>query len=188
MIYRYYTDIELKGLGLRHFGANVLIHNSVNIVGPEKISVGDNVRIDAFVTLSGGAGISLGSYIHIGGYSFLAGGGSIEMGDFSGLSQGTKIYSVSDEYSGEYLTNPTVPSELSMVKRQKVMIGRHVIVGSSSVVLPGVTINDGCAVGALSLVRKSLPEWGIYAGNPLKFVRGRSRKILEHEKLVTGQI
>ena len=32
------------------------------------------------------------------------------MKDFSGISQGVKIYSNNDDYSGNFMTNPTVPS------------------------------------------------------------------------------
>ena len=61
-------------------------------------------------------------------------------------------------------------------------LGRHVIVGSGSVVLPGVVIGDGCSVGALSLVTKSLPEWGVYFGAPVRRLRARSKRLLELEQ------
>ena len=109
------------------------------------------------------------------------------MSDFSGLSQGICIYSGTDDYTGKFLTNPTVPDKYLKVKLAQVILGRHVIVGSGSVILPGVTIGEGSSVGALSLVTKSLDEWGVYFGVPVKKLKARSKDILKLEaELVSG--
>ena len=78
----------------------------------ENISIGNNVRIDGFCTLiaNGNGWIEIGSFIHIGGWSFLSARNGVIMKDFSGISQGVKIYSNNDDYSGNFMTNPTVPS------------------------------------------------------------------------------
>lgn len=93
-----------------------------------------------------------------------------------------RIYSISDDYSGEALTNPTIPLKFLNLKIASVLIGKHVIIGSGSVVLPWVTINEGSSVGALSLISKSLPEWGVYVGTPAKKIRDRLKNMLELEK------
>jgi galactoside O-acetyltransferase len=62
-----------------------------------------------------------------------------------------------------------------------VTLERHVIVGANAVILPGVTIGEGSAVGALSLVNTSLPPWGIYAGTPARKINDRSRRLLDLE-------
>ena len=61
-------------------------------------------------------------------------------------------------------------------------MGRHVIIGSGSVVFPGVKIAEGCSVGALSLVNKSTEPWGIYVGNPARRVKLRKQDLLLEEK------
>lgn len=104
------------------------------------------------------------------------------MKDFSGLSQGVRIYSGTDDYTGKSLTNPTVPNKYLKIKIAPVLLGKHVIVGSSSVILPGVTIGDGSSVGALSLVTKSLDEWGVYFGAPAKKLKVRSKDMLKLEE------
>ena len=58
---------------------------------------------------------------------------------------------------------------------------KYVILGCNTVVLPGVTIEEGTAIGALSLVSKSLPEYGIYGGNPLKFIKERTKGMKKYE-------
>jgi acetyltransferase-like isoleucine patch superfamily enzyme len=126
--------------------------------------------------------VELGSYIHIGGGCFLSARGGISMGDFSGLSQNVSIYSATDDYLGHRMTNPTVPEHLTGVTVAPVAIGRHVILGSGAVVLPGVTLGEGAAVGALSLVNRSLDEWGVYAGSPARLRGPRKRNPLALER------
>ncbi|MNP64306.1 dTDP-4-amino-4,6-dideoxy-D-glucose acyltransferase [compost metagenome] len=58
---------------------------------------------------------------------------------------------------------------------------RHVIVGTNAVIFPGVTLAEGCAVGAMSLVTKSTVPWGIYTGIPAKRIKERSRELLKRE-------
>jgi len=129
----------------------------------------------------------LGSYIHIGGYCALLAGEGIVMEDFSGLSWNVQIYTKSDDFSGKYMTNPTVPAKYTNVKGGRVTLGRHCIVGASSIILPKATLGDGVAVGALSMVTKSLEPWGIYSGIPAKRIKDRSRKLLELEnQLLNG--
>ena len=179
---RYRDAAELRDLGIGSAGDDILVHESAILVDVEHIHLGSNVRIDPFSILSAAGGfIRLGSYVHIAAHSDIFGGKGVTMEDFSGLSQGVRVYSVSDDYSGNSLTNPTVPRKYVRTKAGEVRLGRHVIVGSGSVILPGVSIGDGSSVGALSLVRKSLRPWGIYAGSPVKRIGSRSQALLEDE-------
>ncbi|WP_286876804.1 MULTISPECIES: acyltransferase [Pantoea] len=182
----YYNEEQLSDFGFKKIGKNVLIAKNCNIVGIENISIGNNVRIDAFTTIiaAGSGYLNIGSYIHIGGYSAIFAGAGVVMEDFSGLSQGVKIYSKSDNYSGEHMTNPTVSSDLTGVIEGKVKIGRHAIIGSQSIVLPGVEVKEGVAVGANSLLTKTTEEWYIYFGSPAKKIKKRKRNPLELEKRI----
>ena len=63
-----------------------------------------------------------------------------------------------------------------------VTLGKHVIVGANSTILPGVSISEGCSVGAMSLVNKSTDPWGIYFGIPARRIKDRKKNILELEK------
>lgn len=182
---KYYETNDLRRFGnFASVGNNVKIAENCIILGQENIHIENNVRIDPFTTISAiGGYIRLGNNIHIGSYCFLAGGCGIVMEDFSGLSQGVKIYSKTDDYSGKYLTNPTVPVEYTNAIGKEVWLHRHVIVGSSSVILPGASIPEGCAIGALSLVAKTqeMKPFEIWAGNPLTYIKSRDRLLLQHE-------
>lgn len=178
----YYAEGELRGFGFASVGQNVRIAKNCTIIGLKNISIGSHVRIDSHVTIVAGAGdLIVGSYIHIAAGVYLSANGGITLCDFTGLSQGVKMYSASDDYSGNALTNPTVPRKFLNVKLGRIVLHKHVIIGSGSVVLPGAIIGEGSAVGALSLVTKSLQPWGIYMGCPAIRLKARSMKLLELE-------
>ena len=176
------SKYDLESIGFKKLGKNVLISDKASFYGFENIEIGDNVRIDDFCILSGSSkGIWIGNNVHIASYSSLIGKENITMDDFSGLSSRVSIYSSTDDYSGDFLTNPTVPEEFTNVISNPVYLGKHVIVGSNSVILPGVKLSDGVAVGSLSLVNKSFEEFKLIAGIPAKIVKDRSKKLLNLE-------
>lgn len=168
----YYTEDELQQLGLARVGRNVRLDRSVRLFGVGSISIGDNVRIDCYCVLSAGqAGIEIGDFVHIGvGVRMFGTGGQIVMGNFSGLSADVSVYTSSDDYLGGYLTNPTVPERFRNLKCGNVMIRKHAIVGAKAVILPGVELAEGSAVGALTLVRKNVLPYSIVSGNPAKVI------------------
>lgn len=183
----YFETEELKKFGFCRVGQNVKIARNATIIGLANITLGNNIRIDGHTTIAAHAGsLTVGDYVHIGGGSYLGCAGNICLSDFAGLSQGVRIYSGSDDYSGKFLTNPTVPAEYLNVKIAPVLLGKHVIIGAGSVVLPGVTIGEGSSVGALSLVSKSIGEWGVYFGAPAKRIKERRKDLLELEARLRG--
>jgi acetyltransferase-like isoleucine patch superfamily enzyme len=177
------THKQLAEMGFLSLGQNVLISEKASIYGASRIRIGSNVRIDDFCILSAGEqGICLGNYIHIACFTSLIGKAAISLDDYSNLSSRVSIYSSNDDYSGNYMTNPMVPAESTNVDHRLVRIGRHCIVGSGSVILPGITLEEGSAVGALSLVTKNCDSFGIYVGVPARFIKKRNKGLLEREK------
>ncbi|MBB1603856.1 acyltransferase [Variovorax sp. UMC13] len=178
----------IKALGFLSAGENLQISDRASFYGVNRIALGNNVRIDDFCVLSAGlGGISIGDYVHIAVYSSLIGGGKIELSDFCNISSRVSIYSSNDDYSGGAMTNPTVPDEYTNVTHADVFLDRHVIVGSGSVILPGVTLEEGVAIGALSLINKHCKAFGIYAGNPARRIKERKRDLLSIERCFTAR-
>jgi len=176
----YYSREELRLLGLAQVGQHVQISKKASIYNPSRITIGSHVRIDDYCVLSAGeGGIAIGDYVHVAVFCSLIGGGRIVLEDFAGLSGRVSIYSSNEDYSGAFLTNPTVPRQFTHVTQEGVIVGRHCIIGAGAVVLPGVVLEEGVAIGALSLVNRSCSAFGIYAGVPARFVRNRSRKLRE---------
>lgn len=173
----------VESMGFAAVGTNVMISDRASFYNCAGITIGNNVRIDDFCVLAAGVGgICLGEHVHIAVGSTLIGAGKITMAEFSGLSSRVSIYSSSDDYSGTTMTNPTVPSEFTGVEHADVFLGKHVIVGSGSVILPGLTLEEGVAVGALSLVIRDCKAFGIYVGNPARRISERKRDLLELER------
>lgn len=64
-----------------------------------------------------------------------------------------------------------------------VIIGNDYWIGGHVVILPGVTIGDGCTIAANSTVTKDIPAWSVAVGSPAKVVKKvtplpKSRRIL----------
>lgn len=178
----FYNRKQLEEFGFKSLGKNVLISDKASIYNAKNIEIGSNVRIDDFCVISAGKGsIKIGNNVHIAVYCSLIGNGTIIMENFSGLSSRVSIYSSTDDYSGNYLTNPTVNEEFTNVISGTVRLGKHVIVGSSCVILPNVNLDDYCSVGAMSLINKSFDNSNIIAGIPAKVIKHRENKLFDLE-------
>lgn len=183
------TNEQMKEMGFARFGKNMMLSDKASYYNCENIRLGDSVRVDDFCVLAAGHdGIEIGSHVHVAVYCSIIGRARIKIEDFAGLSSRVSVYSSSDDYSGAAMTNPTVPPEFTNVRHAKVNIGRHVIIGAGSIVLPGVTLEEGVAVGALSLIRKNCKAFGVYMGTPAKRISERKRDLLELEKKFLGSL
>lgn len=177
----FYSEEELRNLGLNSYGKNVKLSRHACLYGVDKISIGNNVRIDDFCILSGK--IQLGNNIHVAAYSALYGGtDGIVIEDFANLSSRVTVYSVSDDYSGETMTNPTIPDKYKNVQSAPVCIGRHSIIGSNAVILPGVSVSEGSSFGSFSFINHDSEPWSINVGIPFKKIKDRSKNLLQLEK------
>jgi len=177
----YFTQDELNKLPFKYIGKNVKISKHCTIYNFDNIEIDDNSRIDDFCVISGK--IKIGTNVHITPMSLLAGGiEGILLEDFTTLAYGVKVFSQSDDYSGFTMTNSTIPTIYKKEYKKEVLIKKHSIIGAGSIIMPGVILEDGTSVGAMSLVRKSTKPWGIYVGNPAKRIKDRKKDLLELEK------
>lgn len=174
------NPLRLSTNGYRKIGGS-LIHETAILHGD--IRYGPHCRIDAYAVLTGP--ITLGKYVHIGTGSFLSGSnGLITMGDFSAVSPGVKVFTGSDDYTGESMTNPCVPLECRpKLHRGYVIIGKHCLVGTGSIVSPGVTMEEASCLGALSLGKGRMEEFWVYVGIPAKKKFWRKDDFLQLVKL-----
>jgi galactoside O-acetyltransferase len=173
-------------------GDDVRIYPESKIINAQNVRIGNHVIIDDFVFIDGGKGIVLGDYIHIGSHTIIVGGGELIMEDFAGLSGGVKVYTGGENYSGEWLTNPTVPEPYRQPYRAKIVMHKHSLIGSGCVVLAGpdgLTIGEGASVGAVSLIKHDLEPWTVYAGIPARPIKKRDRvRMLELERLLREKL
>lgn len=171
---------RLLEIGFKSIGDNVLISDKASFYNPEEISIGSNVRIDDFCILSGK--ITLGDFIHISAYCGLYGKLGIVMENYTGLSPRCTLFSASDDFGGDYLISPMVPLEFTNVTGGSIFIKRFSQIGSGSVILPNVTLEEGVVVGAMSLVKNDLKAWSIYVGIPVKFIKNRNNGLIKFLK------
>lgn len=158
------------------------IDRTVRFFGAPYIHLGSNVRIDAYSVISAGSGgIRIGNYVHLAVGVSIVGSAQVDIEDFCGLSAKVSVFSSSDDYSGGAMTNPMVPETFRNVASGAVTFKKHTIIGAGAVIMPGVTIGMGAAVGALTFVNKSIPALTVVSGNPVRKIGTRDRSLLERE-------
>lgn len=177
MINSFLSNEELLQMGFAKIGSNCKISKYASFYNPGKIHIGNNVRIDDFCIFSGN--IELKNYIHISAYCALYGSNGIKIEDFSGISARTTIYSAMDDFSGDFLINPTVPLKYTNVKGGNVVLHKYVQLGANNIVFPNLTIGEGTVSGAFTLINEDLLPWKIYLGIPAKILKDRSKKLIE---------
>jgi len=171
----YYCSEELRDFGFAHVGENVQVAKNCTIIGLENISIGDHFRIDGFTALIATAPMKFGSYGHIAGHCHFVAVEPLTLGDFSGTSQGVKIYTASDDYSGHSLMGPMAPPDMRKPTRRSITLKDFAVVGANSVLLPGADMAEGAILGAQSMSAKPMEEWSSYFGAPAKRIGRRSR-------------
>ncbi|MBW1656718.1 WcaF family extracellular polysaccharide biosynthesis acetyltransferase [Flavobacterium quisquiliarum] len=138
---------KLKVFLLKAFGAKVgkglVIKPRVNIHFPWKLVVGDNVWIGEEVFLLNFELLTIGNNVCISQKVFVCGG--------------------NHDYK-----DPTMPYRNGVI-----VIEDGSWVGASSFVGPNVKIGINTIVSVGSIVTKSLPENGVFSGNPLQLVKER---------------
>jgi acetyltransferase-like isoleucine patch superfamily enzyme len=176
----YLSEKQLIELGFKSLGKEVKISDRASIYNADCIEIGDYSRIDDFCVVSGR--VVIGRNVHLAPFCLVAGGDQgIIFDDFSGLAYKVQVFTQSDDYTGASLTNPTIPDIFKKETKKTVYLGKHCIVGAGSIIMPGVHVNEGTAIGAMSLVRKSTEAWSIYAGNPARKIKDRKKDLLDLE-------
>ena len=175
----YYTIEELKSKGITVYGKNVLVSKFANIYKPSNLILHDNIRIDDFTVISCKGKVEIFNYVHIGPQCVITCATNIIFKNYSGISAGTKLYGGCDDFSGDFMTNPTVPCEYLNVQVGDIILEEHALIGANSIVLPNVILRQGTAVAAMSLIKNSTEPWSIYAGIPAKKIKTRNQKCVE---------
>lgn len=161
----YYKKKELISLGFNKVGSNSKISKLVRFYKCSG-NIGDNVRIDDDAILKGK--INLGNYIHIARGCTLSGGTKgIEVGNYTALSNFVQIFTITDKYGSPTL--PSVFENQKLIKKycsrlnRKIFIGKGVIVGCSSTILPLTVIEDFCRIGAHSIIYSKIKKGHYYS-------------------------
>jgi len=176
----FYSQDEMKHLGLKSYGENVQISRKCSIYNPSNIEIGNNVRIDDFCILSAGDNpFIIKDNIHISAGVYIYGAGGFIMESYTNISPGTKIFTITDDFSGEYMVGANIDRNCRRIIEHQIHIHKYVVIGSNSVVLPTAILEEGVAIGANSLVKSKCNSWTIYGGTPLSYIKKRSNILID---------
>lgn len=131
------------------------------------LSTGRNCRIEIFDN----GEIIMGDRCQIGDNCHLVASGRLRIGNDCLFA--SKVF-VSDTSHGSYGIHGSTPDSEPVARpliAEEVQIGDKVWLGENVVVLPGVSIGDGCVVGANSTVSRSLPASTISVGSPARPIK-----------------
>lgn len=177
----FYSVEELKSLGFSAVGEKVSVSRLCRFYGVSG-TLGSNVRIDDFCIFKGR--IEVGSFVHIAAFCMISGvSGTVRMEDFSGLAARTSIYTGTDDYSADMLTNPMVPKEYRHDITGEVTLKRGCIIGAHSVILPNVVVGEFASVGAFGLVYRNIPDGSVYVSPVGKMTVKRTKDTTALHKL-----
>ncbi|EIA19813.1 CatB-related O-acetyltransferase [Listeria fleischmannii] len=133
------------------------------------VHIGKSVKLGDYSYVNKGAIIAsgeIGKYCSIGAYSFIG----LDEHPLNHFSTSPSTY---QNQSWDSFTAPPA-------------IGHDVWIGSTAVILQGVSVGTGAVIGAGAIVTKDVPPYAIVGGNPAKIIRYRfsekkRRALLESE-------
>ncbi|MBI4665109.1 MAG: acyltransferase [Nitrospinae bacterium] len=137
------------------------------------IRIGDGVVIDAFVKIKpvGGTGaVEIGGNSYINSGTVIYSGNGVKIGQNVLIAANVTIAAVNHEYRAR---EKKIIEQRFMPGKGGVVIEDDVWIGAGAVILDGAIIRRGAVVGALSLVRGELEEYGVYGGNPVQLMGRR---------------
>jgi acetyltransferase-like isoleucine patch superfamily enzyme len=149
------------------FRGDALIRDNARIVGRD-IELGHKFYMDHHAEIGGGSckcpesKLRIGDHFHIGNFSVINTAREVIIGNEVGMGRFSNIYT-----HGAYLNVlEGFPEQWGPVK-----IGNNVWMPSATV-MPNVSIGDNTVVAAGSIVTKSIPGGGLWAGTPARQIDG----------------
>jgi acetyltransferase-like isoleucine patch superfamily enzyme len=137
----------------------------------ESESIGDGTRLWAYTHILPGA--KIGKDCNICDFVFIE--NNVVVGDRVTIKSGVQLWDGiridNDVFVGPNVTftNDKFPrSKQHLDKHPLTRIERGASIGANSTILPGITIGEGCMIGAGSTVTKSVPPFAIAYGNPAR--------------------
>lgn len=107
--------------------------------------------------------VKVGHHTWIGPFTILDGSGGLEIGAFCSISAGVHIYS-------HHTVKWVLTGGQAEPERAATRIGSRCFIGPQVVIQKGVTIGDGCVIGANSFVANDIPAGSLAFGTPCRVV------------------
>lgn len=161
---------------LKYLGVGAVIGRAVRIRKPECCIIGDYTIIDDFTYIS--CALEVGHYCHIAPNVTISGGaGKLTMGGFAGISAGCSVHVASSDYLKGSFELPCIPPDYHFGGVcEDIVFEDHVLLGSNTVVLPGVHLPEGFATATHAVIRKRpYQPWTLYVDKNLVIPRESTR-------------
>jgi acetyltransferase-like isoleucine patch superfamily enzyme len=179
----------------RNVGRGVVFGHHITLRHPHKITIGDNSFIDDYVVLDAKGeedrGLFIGDNVIVGRNTIIScKGGSIHLDDFVNISANCSLLSESLIKIGKHtflagqcylvaggnhsFERTDVPIMFQpSIRKGGIFVAEDCWLGASVTVLDGVTLENGCVIGAGAVVTKSFPAYSVAAGVPARLIRSR---------------
>jgi putative colanic acid biosynthesis acetyltransferase WcaF len=129
-------------------------------------------------------GAKLGKGVHVYPGTKIWAPWNLELSDECGIGKGVILYSQGKIHVGRRAvisqgahlvtgTHDYTKSGFPLVIRP-IHIGDHAWVATEVFIHPGVTIGNGCVIGARSVVTQDMPKWMVCSGHPCKPIKDRT--------------
>jgi acetyltransferase-like isoleucine patch superfamily enzyme len=153
----------------KSFGNGVRIGLGVLVLHPQTFEIGDAVFIGNQTFLQGrhDGHCVIGAHTWIGPQSYFD-CRDMELGEYVGWGPGAKV--LGSEHTGDPASVPVIQTDLVI---KPVRVGKWADIGTSAVLLPGVTVGEGAIVGAGAVVTKDVPPYAVAAGVPARVLHQR---------------
>lgn len=92
----------------------------------------------------------------------------IYIGDYTHITSGCRLLCHQRDLTG-YSVGDNAAS--LGYKTGEIHIGKGVMVGMETIIMPGVTIGDGAIIGAGAIVTRDIPAWTIATGRPARVIK-----------------
>ena len=165
---------KLINKNVRLFRFPIVIRGRKYIDFGMSLTTGVGCRFDCFSskqtdekTLVFGNNIQLNDYVHIVAMN------KVKIGD--NVLMASHVF-ISDNSHGSYKgdeqdSDPRIPPVEREYKSSPVTIGQNTWIGEGVVIMPGVSIGEGCVIGAHSIVNRDIPNYTVAVGAPIRIIK-----------------
>lgn len=129
-------------------GENVSIHEGVYIFNVENLSIGDNVSIHPMCYIEAKGGVKIGNDVSI--------------------AHGVTVLSTTHCFD-----NLEMPIQDQPIKILPTEIGNNIWIGAKATIIGGVHIEDGCVIGAGTVVTHNIENNSVVVGAPGRKIKSR---------------
>lgn len=157
----------------RLFRFPIVIRGRKYIDFGERLTTGTGCRFDVFGSNTNNTVVHFGKNVQLNDYVHIVAMNSVTIGD--NVLMASHVF-ISDNSHGSYKgdendSSPEIPPVERHYLTAPVKIEKNCWIGEGTIIMPGVTIGEGCVIGAHSIVNKSIPPYAIAAGSPAKVLK-----------------